>query len=121
MTSEGGRAQRQLEDSLQEITRRDKKRCAQPKQQVLKDKTNFASFTHCDVAIKLPEAVKVLTIKVKEDQKGPPHMAMYKTKKQDSAELVHRTRHGKSCGLASSFEGDQHGLTRVCNNHNDKC
>jgi hypothetical protein len=76
MTSEGGRAQRQLEESLQEIARREKQRCARPTRQVLKDTTNFASSTHCDAAIKLPKAVKVLTIKEKKDQKRPRHMAM---------------------------------------------
>lgn len=76
MTSEGGRAQRQLEDSLQEIARQDKTRCAQPKQQVWKDKTNFASVPRCGVAIPFPVAVKVLSIKVKEDRKGRRDMVM---------------------------------------------
>ena len=78
MTSARGRADRKLEDSLQELARLEKRKpSAQPKGQTFKDTSNTAWSSYPKDEAKKPKARKVLIIKIAESSKGPLPMATY--------------------------------------------
>lgn len=80
MMSAQGRAQRQLEKSLEEIARLEEKQYAEQKPRALRDTTNTARDARCDDEIKQVKARKVLTIKMDEEQEKLARKKTCKTK-----------------------------------------